>query len=204
MQQVSELVEDGLHVTMRQQRRAAIHGRREIAAHQSEVRLGAIFFGKPSDEGVHPRAAALSFAWIPIGIERPEQRSIRVVNSVHLHVRVPHGRAPLLRHANSVKALDGFKHALHHALQREVGAQGFLIEIVERGALFLGVIGNIPGCKFAGGVSFDAPAERGQLFVFGAESRLGLFFQLCQEILRALAGVRHAIFQHEVGETGEA
>ena len=54
--------EDGLHVTVRQQRRTSIHGRREIAAHQPQVWFEAFFFGKPSDEGVHPCAAALGFA----------------------------------------------------------------------------------------------------------------------------------------------
>ena len=40
MQQVAELVEDGLHFAMRQQRGLAAHRRRQVAADQAQVRLG--------------------------------------------------------------------------------------------------------------------------------------------------------------------
>ena len=42
VQQVAELVEDGLHFAVRQQRRLAAHRRREVAADQSQVRTEAI------------------------------------------------------------------------------------------------------------------------------------------------------------------
>ncbi len=42
MQQMAELVEDGLHFAMRQQRRLAAHGRRQVAADQAQVRLEAV------------------------------------------------------------------------------------------------------------------------------------------------------------------
>ena len=38
VQQVAELVENGLHFAVRQQRRLAADGRREVAADQSQVR----------------------------------------------------------------------------------------------------------------------------------------------------------------------
>ena len=40
MQQMAEFVEDGFHFAMRQQRRLAVHRRRQIAADQAEMRLG--------------------------------------------------------------------------------------------------------------------------------------------------------------------
>ena len=42
VQQVAELVEDGLHFAMREQRGLAAHRRREVAADQSQVRAEAV------------------------------------------------------------------------------------------------------------------------------------------------------------------
>ena len=47
MQQVAELVEDGLHFAVREQRRPAGHGRRQVAADQRRDGAGTIGTGPP-------------------------------------------------------------------------------------------------------------------------------------------------------------
>ena len=74
MQQVAELVEDRLHFAMRQQRRLVSDRRREIAADQAQVRLEAVGVGPPVMKRIHPGAAALVLARIPVGIKAAQQR----------------------------------------------------------------------------------------------------------------------------------
>ena len=74
MQQMPELMEDGFHFAMRQQRRLLADRRSEIAAHatQSAVRTRPAV-STPVMKRFHPGAVALRFARIPVGIKRAEQ-----------------------------------------------------------------------------------------------------------------------------------
>ena len=68
MQQVSEFVKDGLGFAMGQERGLPVDRRCQVAADQPQVRTAMARIA--SDQRIHPGAAALVFARIPVGIER--------------------------------------------------------------------------------------------------------------------------------------
>ncbi len=130
--------------------------------------------GAAGDERIHPGAAALVFARKPVGVEAAQERAVLVVDVVVAHVRIPDGHAGFLGDADAVEPLDQVEHSGHHALQREVGAQRLLVEIVERGALLFGVVGDVPGLEIGGAGAFQrrggTPAAPGSPRGSGARS----------------------------------
>ena len=76
MQQMPELVEDGLHFAMRQQRGFVADRRSQIAADAARMRLETAGSINAGDEAFHPGAVALRFARIPVGVERAHQRAV--------------------------------------------------------------------------------------------------------------------------------
>jgi len=161
----------------------------------AEVRLKTVFRGVAGDEGVHPCAAAFVLARVPVRVECSQLDAVRVADGVVADRGVPRGRAFLLFHADAVKARGDFEHSLDDLLQREVGAQRLLVEIEERGALFLGVVSQVPRREFGRAGAFQAPAELQQLAVLLLVAGLGLLLEFLQEFQRLLAGARHAVGQ---------
>ena len=99
MQQVAEFVENGLHFAVSQQGRPAAGGRRQIAADQAQVRAEAAGGRTAGDQRVHPGAAALVFARIPVGVKAAQERPGFVVDVVVARLRIPNRNAGLFRHA---------------------------------------------------------------------------------------------------------
>ena len=202
MQQVPELVKDGLHLAVSQQRGLVADRRRQISADQAEMRAHA---GNPRQEGVHPGPAALVLARVEIGVERAQLRSIRfIADGVVAHLRIPGRKAGFLLDRDPEDPAKNGEHAVHYFLEREIRAQRFFIEIVQRGALLFGVVGDIPGLNLRRIRSFDAAPEFLQASILADKMRFRLRAQIFQELLRARAGVRHAIVDDQVGEIGEA
>ena len=139
-----ELVKDGFHFAMRQQRRLAADGRRQIAADQPKVRL---CVREARDEAIHPGSAALVFARIEIGVKRPEQR-VRTLRPESCNISLPDPRPA--RRFLALTTIPNTRPKManipsHDALQRKIRTQRLFVEIVERGALLLGVVGDVPG-----------------------------------------------------------
>src|SRR5207249_6594161 len=74
MQQVTELVKNGLDLTVGQHRGLAAYRWRQISADQAEMRLQA---GQARQESVHPRATPLVLARVEVGVKGTEQRTLR-------------------------------------------------------------------------------------------------------------------------------
>ena len=91
-----------------------------------------------------------------------------------------------------------FEHSIYYAVERKIRPERFFVEVIERCPLLFRVIGYVPG------VQLGFPGERGQLLILGAEMGFGLFLKLCEELMRPRAGVRHSIFQHQVGKVAIA
>src|SRR5664279_6342643 len=79
----------------------------------------AIGGGTAGDQTVHPRAAALVFARVPVGIEAAQKGSFLVADIVIVHIGVPGGDAGFLFHPDAVEALHQFEESAHHALHGE-------------------------------------------------------------------------------------
>src|SRR5450432_763041 len=108
MQQVAELVEDRLHLAMRQQGWFVAHRRRQISADQAQVRLDV---RQAREKGVHPGAAALIFTRIKIGVEGPNDRSPRfVANRVIAYLWIPDRHTGFGRNHNSEYTAEDGEH----------------------------------------------------------------------------------------------
>src|SRR4051794_22506153 len=104
--------------------------------------------GTASDQRVHPGAAALVLARVPVRVEAAEKYAALVVHVVVPHLRVPDRNAGLPGDTNSVQTVHQIEQAGHYVLEREIGPQRFFVEGVERRTLLLGVIRDVPGSDF--------------------------------------------------------
>src|SRR5580692_9781223 len=93
MQQMAELVENRLHIAMREQRRLTAQRFAEVAADEAQVRLKAAVRRAAGDQRIHPGAAALVFARIPVGVESADESTVLVVDVVIGNLLVPSGHA---------------------------------------------------------------------------------------------------------------
>src|SRR6185437_6128219 len=110
---------------------------------------------------------------------------------------VPDRNAVLLLHIDVEKTSKNFEHAGNYAIQRKIWTQRFLVEIVQGGALLFGPIPDIPRLKLL-------PGERLQLPILFAEAFFGFVAEVLDKELRVRSGMRHAIFENQVGEVLEA
>ncbi len=204
MQQVAELVKDGLHFAMRQQRGLAVHGRRQIAADQAQMRLA---LGRVAgDQRVHPGAAALVFARKPVGVEGAEIgcRAVAaiVVHRVGAHVRIPR-RARRFPPRRGCPA-RGRKYRTFrspHVPAENTGAAPLHRNRRARRAA------SPPNsrCPRAEVVQDGRMPANASSSWFSSRKRGSVFCaQIVEKALRARAGVRHAVVQHQIGEIAEA
>jgi len=183
---------------MREQGGLVGERRGEIAADQAQVGVEARRRRAAGDERVHPGSAALVLTRVPVGVETAQGGTVAVIDCVVADLDVPGGHAALFHHPDAVETAGQLEQARHHALQREIGAQLLLIEIVERLALLLGPVGHIPGVQLA------APGKDCQLAVLAPEVLFGLTAQILDEGQGARTLVGHAVFKHQVGKGGVA
>ena len=76
MKKMSELMEDGLHLTMRQERRDIPLGRRQVSSNDPDVWLEPPVARSTCPQIVHPGALSLVGARMPVGIKNPQQRAV--------------------------------------------------------------------------------------------------------------------------------
>ena len=80
VQQMAELVKNGLDLAMRQQRRAILAGRRQVAADQAQMRILTVRpspCASPVIRVIHPGAPAFVLARKPVGVKSAHQIAAR-------------------------------------------------------------------------------------------------------------------------------
>src|ERR1051325_9187079 len=91
------------------------------------------------DEIIHPRAAALRLARMPVGVERAEMPARGIKDIGEFHIRMPHldlaERA--LRDAKSEHASRELEQTTDHMAHRKIRAQDFFVEVVTRATQLL-------------------------------------------------------------------
>src|SRR5690242_17594794 len=120
VQQMSKLVEDGLHIPMGQERRAVRQGRSEIPADQPQVRMEFVGGRAAGDQRIHPRAAALVFAWIPVSVKSAQLFAVFVRDGVEARLRIPNRNSGLMNDADSVKPMHEVEQSFDYPLQRKI------------------------------------------------------------------------------------
>src|SRR5262249_29403649 len=84
---------------------------------------------------------------------------------------VPSGNALLLANANAQKVPEDLEHSLYDTLKREIGAERFLVEVVQSGALLFCPIADVPGFKLV-------PRELLQFLIFFFEAADALLMKV--------------------------
>src|SRR5450432_1305511 len=130
MQQMPELMENGLDIPMREQGGLVADGRRHVPANAPGVGFEMAGRIDARQKGVHPRPAPFVFAGVPIGIKAAQKLAVFVADLVVLNVRMPHRSPELLYNFDAVEPLDDLEHARDYTLRGEIGAELFFIEIV--------------------------------------------------------------------------
>src|ERR1700681_675058 len=101
--------------------------------------MGTAFGGVASEEGVHPGAAALVLARVPVRVKRAEVGARgHILDGVTADLRIPDGNTGLFFYANAEDTAEDFKHTGDDVIERKVGAQRLFVEVIERGTLFFG------------------------------------------------------------------
>src|SRR4051794_4156024 len=112
VKQMTELVEYGLHLAMRQQSGLVANRRRDVSADQSDMGFeAAIRFGMPRQESVHPCAAAFVFPGKPVCVERADPRSVAVDDGVILNCGVPNRGTRVFDHPDSKEPVRELEHS---------------------------------------------------------------------------------------------
>lgn len=166
VQTVAELVEQGDHFVMGEQRRLAVDRAVEVTGQVGDRLLqGTIQFTHLADAVVHPRPAALMLAGIQVEIEAAAQLVVFVIQLEEAHFRMPHIDIGTLFSGNTVNALNHFKQAANGFVFREIGAQLLIADAVEVLLLFFAVVGNVPRLQLIDAkLGFGEGAQLGQLF----------------------------------------
>ena len=136
MEQMAELVENGLHFAMRQERRPGAEGRCQVAADQAQVRLErarlqAVGHGAAGDQGIHPGTAALVFARVPVGIKAAQESAVPIMDIVVADLRVPYRHAGPFGYPDAVQPVDQVEKSGQDAVEREVRAERLLVKVVQ-------------------------------------------------------------------------
>src|SRR5438105_4796730 len=103
MQQVTELVKNGFYFAMRQHGGLIAQRRGEVAADQTQVREEGAGVQSARDETIHPCAAALVFAGMPVGVETSQECVVLIANVVIMHLRIPGRHASFFHYPNAVE-----------------------------------------------------------------------------------------------------
>ena len=206
MQRVAELVERGVHLIGGEQRRLTRRRLRNVEVVDDD-RLRA---EQPRllDEAVHPRAAALVAARVPVDQEQAVRRAVGVEHFEHAHVCLVHRQILALLEAQAVQLVRGEQHAVdQHAIHFEVRPHLRLVVGVLRLAHLLGVEVPIPRLELErrGAVRLRLRVDQ-RLHVGGFALRVrdGRRCELLQHAVHRAGVERGFIFEHVRGVIGVA
>ena len=224
MEEVAELVEDRGDLVVIEQRLLAGDGRREVAAHQAEVRgERAVGTRAAGTEEVHPRPTPLRFAREPIGVERAQQ-AVSIAHFVEADLRMPDadrgavdtrfggaddglgagGLIDMISIAgddlDAEEPAEEAEHAGDHAVDREPRTQGLVVEIIFLAAHLLGPVTELPRMQGTQRVTGLGGAVVLELDAFRLELWTDALADILDELKRRVARAGHAAGRGEIGE----
>ena len=224
MKQVTELVEDRGDLVVVEQRLLTGNGRREVAAHQAEVRSERTIGTRAAGaEEIHPSPSPLRFTREPVGVERAQQTA-SVAYFVETDLGMPHanrrafdarfgrtddglsagGLVDMVGIAgddlDAKKTAEEAEHAGDHAVDREPRAQGLVVEIIFLATHLLGPVAKFPRVQRAQRVTDLGGAVLLELDAFSLEFRANTQADVLDELERRVARAGHTASRGEVGE----
>ena len=224
VKQVTEFVEDRGDLVVIEQRLLAGDGRREVAAHQAEVRSERTIGTRAAGaEEIHPSPSPLRFTREPVGVERAQQTA-SVAHFVEADFRMPDadrcavdarfsGADDGLRAGGLVdmvgiagddldakEAAEEAEHAGDHTVDGEPRAQGFVIEIIFLATHLLGPVAKFPRVQRTQRVTDLGGAVLLELDAFSLEFRANTQADVLDELERRVARAGHTASRGEVGK----
>ncbi len=162
VQPVAELVEEGDHVVVREQRRLALHACGEVADQVGDRRLQptGVRAQPARAHAIHPGAAALAGAGRLVQVELADEFG-SALDAVELHGGVP-DRSGVATDGHVEERLDDLEEAGQHLRRGEVLLHLLLAESVARFLELFGNVGPVPGLRVG-----DAQVFRGEIAQVG-------------------------------------
>ena len=119
---MTELVQEGLHLAQREQRRLLV-GRLCEVHHHAHVRTNVhtLAVYPLTLKLCHPGSALLALARMEVGVEHGKERTVLVEHLVSLHVRMVHLNVRALLERDAVETRSQAEHAVDNLRQLEVG-----------------------------------------------------------------------------------
>ena len=109
---------------------------------------------------MHPSATPLALPRVGVHVEQPELGAARVVKAKGAHGLVPDAQARRRDDAHAEEVLCHAECAVEHTLEREVGAQRFVVERVALALELLRVVADVPGRKLRRARALELAAIR--------------------------------------------
>ncbi len=153
VQGVAELVEGGLDLVDGKHRRKFLRRGDEVAdVHDDGTDVHAVFHILVP-EVVHPGAAALGVAGVPVLIEDAQQGAVGIREFVGLHDGVIDLHLGSGFHVHAIDLLGGVENALGDTVGLEIGLGDGLVQVVLEGTDLLGIVEPVPRFDFVTGDS---------------------------------------------------
>jgi hypothetical protein len=131
VEEVPELVEKSLYVSVREKRRTLFRWRREVRTDHPEVRRTSALHARfPVDEVVHPRALTFFGPGEKVRIKPAKERALRVAKFVIADLGVPDLLENHLRYREAEEAPRDFKKSGERLAEGEIRSELFFIQVV--------------------------------------------------------------------------
>ena len=224
MEQMTKFVEDRGDLVVIEQGLLAGDRRREVAAHQAEVRSErAVRTRSAGAEEVHPGSSPLRFAREPISVERA-QLTASVAYFVETHFGVPDadrrtfdawfgrtddglrtsGLVDMISIASddldAEETAEEAEHTGDHAVDRKPRTQGFVVEIIFLAAHLLGPVTEFPRVQRTQRIAGLGGAVLLELDALGLEFRTDTQTDVLDELQCRVARAGHTASRGEVSE----
>ena len=196
VQTVAEFVEQRACIIKTQQRRLTRRAAREVVVVDDDGQRARV--ARLLAKRTHPRATALARAREVVVQEHTHHGTPRVTHFIDFHVGVIRLHIGHQDEAQTEQAIRAIEYRVDHALEREVGFDHRLVDVIARLAHLLGVEAPVPG--------FDRQRlamrqrQRRKRFALFLGARLGRPPHLLQQLGHGLLGLGHRVGECIVGE----
>ncbi len=177
VQPVTELMEQGDHFVVGEQRRFACHRAVKVTGQIGDRFLQrAVSFTHLTDAIIHPRPAAFVLAGVQIEVETAAQFVVLVEKIEETHIRMVDIHISTLFRGDAINALNHLEQAVNRFVLRKIRAKLLVADAVQVLFLFFAVVSDIPRLKLIHAkFSFGKGAQLCQLFF---TLRAGAFCQI--------------------------
>ena len=201
VQAVSELVQEGFHLTEGQQGRLVLcrFGEVHHNGYVGTAVLAGLFVNPLFLVAGHPGSRALACSGVEVGIEHGKEFPVFVEDFVGIHILVINGNIRILLEGDAIQSGCQAEYTFLHVVQLKVRAEQLIVDIELPVLQFMGIVRPVP--RHQDEVFSFRLACQGLhfcIFLFGG-GRVSLQ-QLVQQLIHGLTVLCHALLEVVFGE----